>query len=119
MSSNQSSCFISDSRTCRTSSPKDMVFLIGSGQSNSLQRSDKNNLKGKRTLSNVLVEISNGREIVRENTNKKGEFCFKNIRPGKWTLKFYGYNLPANHYSYNPNKNKKIMNHVIYSIGLL
>ena len=77
---------------------KNDVFLIGSGQSNSLQRSDKNNLKGKRALNNVLVEISNGREIVRENTNKKGEFCFKNIRPGKWTLKIYDYNLPANHY---------------------
>ncbi len=77
---------------------KDNVFLIGSEQTDYLQGSDKNNLREKKALSNVLVEINNDREIFRENTNEKGEFYFKNIRPGKWTLKFYDYNLPAYHY---------------------
>ncbi|MCK5534196.1 hypothetical protein KAI68_03695 [bacterium] len=77
---------------------KNNVFLSGSGKNNSLEGFSKSDLRKVGALKNILVEINNDREIFRENTNKEGEFYFKNIRPGKWTLKFYDYNLPAYHY---------------------
>lgn len=46
----------------------------------------------------VLVEIKNGQETLREVTNSKGKFSFKGIRPGKWIVKFHANNLPAQHY---------------------
>jgi hypothetical protein len=47
---------------------------------------------------NILVELSNGDEVIRTLTNYKGEFTFSGVRPGHWKLKAYDHNLPDYHY---------------------
>ncbi len=49
-------------------------------------------------LANTLVELTNGLEIKRRITDRKGNFRFEELRPGKWTLKVYSNNLPQYHY---------------------
>ncbi len=49
-------------------------------------------------LRNILVELSNGDEVIRTLTNYKGEFTFTGVRPGHWKLKAYDHNLPDYHY---------------------
>lgn len=59
---------------------------------------DRNNLKEIRLLSDILVEINDGKEIVRQLTDENGRFSFDDLRPGKWTVKVYEENLPIHHY---------------------
>lgn len=42
----------------------------------------------------VVVEIKRDNELFRAITNRDGKFLFKDLRPGKWTLKVYTNNLP-------------------------
>jgi hypothetical protein len=49
-------------------------------------------------LPNVLVELTSGDEIVRSVSDQSGGFQFEGLRPGKWRLHVYDYNLPAFHY---------------------
>jgi hypothetical protein len=49
-------------------------------------------------LPNVLVELTSGDEVVRRVTDQSGGFQFEALRPGKWRLHVYDYNLPAFHY---------------------
>ena len=49
-------------------------------------------------LRNVLVEISNGEEVIRTLTDYKGDFLFEGMHPGHWRLKVYDHNLPDYHY---------------------
>src|SRR5690606_33298200 len=49
-----------------------------------------------------LVELTNGRETYRELTDADGEVVFDHLRPGIWTLKVHGNDLPAHHVIENP-----------------
>jgi len=49
-------------------------------------------------LEGALVEISNGTETFRRTTDNNGAVAFDHVRPGRWTLKVYGDNLPPHHY---------------------
>jgi hypothetical protein len=49
-----------------------------------------------------LVEISNGKEMLRQVTDKTGRVRFDHLRPGKWTLRVYENNLPEFHTIENP-----------------
>ena len=71
------------------------LFLIGPGKEEGLEEDD---LRKGRGLGNTLVEITGGEEVLRQLTDEKGEFSFEDIRPGKWRLKVYDYDLPAHHY---------------------
>ncbi len=48
-------------------------------------------------LANVLVELSCSSETVRRFTDRKGRFLFEDVRPGVWTLRVVGGELPE-HY---------------------
>lgn len=56
---------------------------------------------------NIIVELKSDFEEYRITSNKKGEFSFPIVIPGKWTLKVYENSLPAgfvidqNIYNYN------------------
>jgi hypothetical protein len=49
-------------------------------------------------LGNTIAEITNGSEIKRQYTDGNGNFSFERMRPGKWTLKIYDFDLPKYHY---------------------
>jgi hypothetical protein len=49
-------------------------------------------------LANVLIELANSSETVRRFTDRKGRFFFEDVRPGTWTLKVAGGELPEHHY---------------------
>ena len=70
------------------------MFLIGSGKNND----NKDNQKGPKGLSNILVEFSNSKETKHQFTDEQGRFAFINVRPGHWTLKIYDDSLPSYHY---------------------
>ena len=44
-----------------------------------------------------LVELTNGREVLRQLTDSDGAVSFDNLRPGKWTLRVHKNNLPPHH----------------------
>ena len=71
------------------------LFLIGPGKEEGFEEND---LRKGRGLGNTLVEITKGEEGLRQLTDEKGGFSFEDIRPGKWTLKIYDYDLPPHHY---------------------
>ncbi|MHB9132146.1 MAG: hypothetical protein ACYDBB_13815 [Armatimonadota bacterium] len=74
-----------------TVSNTDGIYLQGNPQS------DSKNVPA-HGLANMLVEITNGQEIQRRVTNVDGFFTFDSLRPGKWRIKVYDYNLPVYHY---------------------
>jgi len=45
-----------------------------------------------------LVELANGKEVLRQLTDRNGRASFEHLRPGKWVLKVYENNLPQFHY---------------------
>ncbi|RPI03619.1 MAG: hypothetical protein EHM64_12035 [Ignavibacteriae bacterium] len=47
--------------------------------------------------SGVFLEISNGTEINRRVSDNKGKFLFADMRPGSWTLKIIGGDIPENY----------------------
>lgn len=49
-------------------------------------------------LAEVLIEFTNGDEVLRLVTDREGEFSLGGLRPGAWNVKVYDYNLPAFHY---------------------
>jgi hypothetical protein len=49
-----------------------------------------------------LVEISNGTEVFRQQTDRRGVVSFSHLRPGKWAFKVYENNLPEFHYVEKP-----------------
>ncbi len=53
-------------------------------------------------LGNMLVELTNGQEIMRRLTDQNGRFLFDGVRAGSWRLKVYDHNLPAYHYLETP-----------------
>ncbi len=44
-----------------------------------------------------LVELTNGSEIVRQQTDRHGVANFSHLRPGRWRVKLEGTNIPAHH----------------------
>lgn len=44
-----------------------------------------------------LVELTDGKDVLRQVTDAEGMVSFDHLRPGKWTLKVYENNLPAHH----------------------
>jgi predicted porin len=71
------------------------LFLIGPGEEERVKNNDLNSGKG---LGNVLVEITDGKEVLRQHTDQKGRFYFEEIKPGIWKLKVCHQDLPAYHY---------------------
>jgi len=49
-------------------------------------------------LPNVLVELTDGREVRRAVTDSRGGFIFDSLRPGDWHLMTYDANLPEYHF---------------------
>lgn len=72
-------------------------YYIGGNTNGSLNHEETRLVKTS-GLANILVELTNGPEIKRRPTNGEGRFEFEELRPGKWTLKIYGHNLPQYHY---------------------
>jgi hypothetical protein len=82
-------------KTQSLTASSESLFLIGPGQEEKLK---KDNLRKTRGLSNTLVEITDGEEVLQELTEDEGRFSFDDIRPGKWTLKVNTADLPIHHY---------------------
>jgi len=53
--------------------------------------------RGATGLGNILIELTNGQEVLRRMTDDSGQFLFERLHPGTWHLKAYGYNLPPYH----------------------
>lgn len=77
------------------STSSDSLFVVGSGEEEDIKEGD---VERGSALGNILVEITDGKEVLRQLTDQKGRFYFEEIRPGTWTLKVYDYDLPAHHY---------------------
>ena len=45
----------------------------------------------------VFVELSSGVEVLRRVTDNRGRFLFADLRPGKWTLRVAGGDIPSLH----------------------
>lgn len=72
--------------------------LVGDGKNGNANGANKNQRKEAEGLGNVLVELSDGTETLQEITNGNGDFSFRDIRPGQWTLKVDDNNLPPYHF---------------------
>ncbi|MCL6590269.1 MAG: hypothetical protein K6U80_09980 [Firmicutes bacterium] len=84
-------------------------FLADSGKLFSVQDNnqlsaglDSGELKERRALTNIIVELTDGNELFRQATGENGQFSFEGIRPGKWSLKAYDNNLPPHYYFEQP-----------------
>ena len=71
----------------------DSLLWIGPGEEEGFE---KENLV--KILGNTLVELSDGKENLRQLTDQNGGFVFEDIRPGKWILKVCDDNLPSQYY---------------------
>jgi hypothetical protein len=49
-------------------------------------------------LARILVEITDGSEVVRALSDDAGRFAFRDVRPGSWSLKIDAEELPPMHY---------------------
>ncbi|MDZ4701460.1 MAG: hypothetical protein SH809_17235 [Rhodothermales bacterium] len=49
-------------------------------------------------LAGIRVEISNGPEHFVQTTDRRGQFSYTDLRPGRWTLTIEPASLPLNHY---------------------
>jgi len=77
------------------------VIGDGSGNGSSLNGTyDTENLTSAKVhgVSNVLVELTDGLEVMRRLTDREGRFAFEEVRPGQWTLKIHQNNLPTYHH---------------------
>ncbi|MGE5558833.1 MAG: hypothetical protein ACM3WV_09500 [Bacillota bacterium] len=71
------------------------LLVLGADQDNGLQ---EESLVEAGILANILVEIASGEEAFQQLTDENGCFSFSDLRPGKWTVKISGANLPPNSY---------------------
>ena len=84
-------------------SAKVVVYGASSGNiTTNANDTTKDNLAEVAGLEGALVEINNGPETLRRTTDNTGSVSFDHIRPGRWTLKVYGDNLPPHHYLETP-----------------
>lgn len=64
----------------------------------SLEQGGRDVRSGQREgLENLLLELSDGDEVRRELTDASGLFCFRDLRPGTWTLRPRAEGVPAQH----------------------
>ena len=49
----------------------------------------------------VFLELSNSQEILRRVSDNRGKFLFTDLRPGRWTLRVAGGDIPEYHYVEN------------------
>lgn len=83
-------------------------FYIRGGDTNHMDTNGRNNnnsvtsmvTNGKTklipdyTLANILIEMKQGEEVLQRVSDENGYFSFDDIRPGKWVVHLYDYNLP-------------------------
>ena len=81
-----------DRSRVQTGSNDDSLWIGPEGE----ESSEKGNLENK--LSNDLVELSDGKEHLRQLTDQNGGFSFEDLRPGKWILKIHDDNLPSHYH---------------------
>jgi hypothetical protein len=81
------------SPSTETNSRNDL-FLVGSGGDEREQSSEPR----EGGLANLLVQVANENEILRQFTGQRGRFSFEDLRPGTWNLKISSSDLPAHHY---------------------
>ena len=51
-------------------------------------------LKKDYALENITIELKREDEVQRRLSDKNGRFAFEDLRPGKWSVKLYDFNLP-------------------------
>jgi hypothetical protein len=66
----------------------DSLLWIGPGEKGSLLK----------ILGNTLVELTDGKENLRQLTDQNGGFSFEDLRPGKWILKVHDEDLSSQYY---------------------
>jgi hypothetical protein len=71
----------------------DSLLWIGPGEEEGFE---KENLV--KILGNTLVELTDGKENLRQFTDQNGGFVFEDIRPGKWILKVHDDDLSSQYY---------------------
>ncbi len=59
-------------------------------------------------LGGGLVELTDGKQVLRQVTGSDGTVVFEHLRPGKWTLRVYQNNLPAHHVIETPETEIKL-----------
>jgi len=72
------------------------LYIVGSehATSGSIGDSEAIELGG---LNGVMIEISNGRETLRQRSGKNGTFAFERVKPGAWRMKIHKQGLPPHH----------------------
>ncbi len=80
--------------TAADDADSDSLFVVGSGG----EALGASHDEGEPGLAQVVVEIADQQEVLRQITDPEGGFSFEDLRPGRWTLKVYENNLPAHHY---------------------
>jgi hypothetical protein len=69
-------------------------------------------------LEGGLVELSDGREVLRQVTDRLGVATFERVRPGSWTLIVYENNLPGLHYIETPKTKLELSSNDRKEIGV-
>lgn len=77
------------------------LFVTGSGEV-SREPMDRDDLIESGGLGDIIVEVSQGKEIYRQTTDQKGNFSFPGLRPGIWRFRVYENGIPKHHYIQNP-----------------
>lgn len=72
---------------------RDSLLWIGSDEVDGHKKENQG-----KVLINNLVELTDGKEKLRQLTDQNGGFCFEDVRPAKWTLRVYDDNLPSCYY---------------------
>jgi len=72
------------------------LYVLGSGRQESGQTDSLSSTP--RGLANILVEVVQGEDVQRRLTDHWGRFAFEELRPGRWNMKVYEYNLPRYHH---------------------
>ncbi|MBI5207021.1 MAG: carboxypeptidase regulatory-like domain-containing protein [Candidatus Firestonebacteria bacterium] len=75
--------------------------IVGPGILSSNTSFDSSNYEEVEGLKNIQIELTNGKEIMQHFTDNKGEFSFRDLRPGNWTIIVSDANLPEYHYLEN------------------
>ncbi|MFO7889389.1 MAG: carboxypeptidase-like regulatory domain-containing protein, partial [bacterium] len=65
-------------------------YLVGEGK-------DGRYLYKNGGVPNIIVEIQNGNEVLRDISDGQGRFKFAELKPGTWRVKLYDDNLPPYH----------------------
>jgi hypothetical protein len=80
---------------------RDQLFSVPQNTNQGSADLNAGDLKEQQSLTNIVVELTDGVETLRQATDENGQFSFGNLRPGKWSLKVYDNNLPPHYYFEN------------------